>query len=89
MLEGCSEDYSVHYFDSQLIFQTCIEALVELDRQFIFGKDESRESLVINLFKGDQSSEELIEYGKLLNPGKIGDRATNYWPKPNLFLTKG
>ena len=43
-------------------------------RYLIDGTGDSRESLVINLFKGDQSEQELIEYGKLQQPGKVGDR---------------
>lgn len=60
--------------DNELILQTCIEALGELDRKFIFGKGESRESLVINIFKGDRGEQELIDYAKLLNPPNVYNR---------------
>ena len=41
---------------------------------FFFGKGESRESLVINIFKGDQGEQELIDYAKLLNPPNVYNR---------------
>jgi len=50
------------------VFETCLAALEELDAEGLFGRGEERQAIVINLLKGDQSNEEMLECAKRLNP---------------------
>ncbi len=53
---------------SRLVFLSCLEVLAELDVREVFGKDRSRESIVLNLNVGDQSDEELLRWAVQINP---------------------
>ncbi|MCP3927396.1 MAG: DUF4303 domain-containing protein [Desulfobacterales bacterium] len=60
-LEGLEE------FNAQ-IENAFLNALKRLDAKGVFGKDELRKKVVVNLLKGDQSYEERLEFAKKLNP---------------------
>lgn len=57
-----------------LVFEVAVETLQHLDRERLFGSGADRASLVLGIWKGDQSDEERIEYVRLLNPPSVVER---------------
>lgn len=50
------------------VFEACLSALAELDAEGVFGRGEEREGVVVNLLKGDQADQEMLEWARRLNP---------------------
>jgi len=57
-----------------LVFDVAVRVLRELDAEGIFGRDVERARLALGIWKGDQSDEERIEFGRMLNPKAVAQR---------------
>jgi hypothetical protein len=57
-----------------LVFDTAVEALQQLDKNRMLGSEFERASLVLGVWKGDQSNEERVEFVKRLNPLHVAER---------------
>ncbi|MEY4764237.1 MAG: hypothetical protein RI907_910 [Pseudomonadota bacterium] len=58
----------------QEVFNAALEALLELDKQGLFGAGPVRDKLLLNIWKGDQSDEERIAFARALNAASAVDR---------------
>ena len=52
----------------------CINVLKRLDAEGLFGRDDQRNAITLNILMGDQSDEEMLKYAKLLNPPPAYER---------------
>lgn len=57
-----------------LVFEVAVEVLRALDKEGLFGTGLERARLVLGIWKGDQSEDECIEFGRLLNPRAVANR---------------
>jgi hypothetical protein len=64
---GWSKDYGEFIPESKIIFQICMNVLTLLDKEATFGLGKTRESILINVFRIRQESEELVAQAKRLN----------------------
>jgi hypothetical protein len=66
--EAWSDDFSETMVDALRVFDIALRVLQELSGAGVFGVEDARKKIVINLWKGDQSREELAAWGAQLNP---------------------
>jgi Domain of unknown function (DUF4303) len=64
---GWSKDYGEFIPESKIIFQICMNVLSLLDSESFFGLGITRECILINIFKGNQETEELVSRARILN----------------------
>lgn len=75
LLESTWSEADCRYFlEAEKVFQICREALAQLDREAVFGTGTGRETLLLNLFKSDQTQTQLLQEARYLNSPKACDR---------------
>jgi hypothetical protein len=65
------------YFDSgqtRLVHLHCLATLADLDAAGAFGRGKARESVVLNLYFGDQSDDDLLRWAIQVNPFEVYER---------------
>ena len=65
--QGWNANYTDYLFDPEVIEMCCIEALRQLQCDRFFTLPENQSPVLVNVFKGDQSDEELIAFAQQLN----------------------
>jgi hypothetical protein len=58
----------------RLAHGTCVVALQELDWDGAFGDRGARDTVVVNIYYGDQRDEDLVTWAKQLNPFPVAQR---------------
>lgn len=58
----------------ELVFDTAVDVLKQLDSEKLFGTDLERARLTLGIWMGDQSNENMIAFVRRLNPGSIVNR---------------
>lgn len=48
-----------------------VKVLQRLDNEGVFGVGEAREKILVNIFKGEQSTEENLNFARRLNPASV------------------
>lgn len=48
-----------------------IKVLQRLDNEGVFGTGKAREKILVNIFKGDQATEEMLDFAQRLNPASV------------------
>lgn len=59
---------------NRLVYLCCLTTLADLDVQGAFGNGKHREAIVLNLYLGDQSDEELLRWAIQVNPYEVYTR---------------
>lgn len=90
LLESTWSEADCRYFlEAEKVFQVCREALAQLDREAVFGTGVLRESLLINLFRSDQTQAQLLQEARYYNSPKACDRlATELHQGQAVFFQK-
>lgn len=58
----------------ELVFDTAVDVLKQLDSERLFGTDLERARLTLGIWMGDQSNENMIAFVRQLNSPQIADR---------------
>lgn len=64
---GWSDDHATFHYDAEAIYACCIDALMQLRRDGWFDAMPGEPQIVLNLYMGDQSDEERLQWASLLN----------------------
>jgi hypothetical protein len=64
---GWTDDYSTFRYDVGTIYACCLDALTQLRHERVFPSEQGETPMLLNLFMGDQSDEERLEWATLLN----------------------
>ena len=89
ILDGLPEN-SWDEFDAivERYMGVCVDVLKQLDAEGVFGQQQRRNAIVLNVVMGSESDEERIKYARLLNPSptvlsyqaELGlERESRYW----------
>lgn len=64
---GWSDDYATFHYDADVIYACCIDVLMQLRQDGWFDATQGNPPIVLNLYMGDQSDEDRLQWASLLN----------------------